>query len=167
MVDALNLLPAELGVRLHIAGTFGPPTLKADVAKRDERGRVSVLGQLPRPEVKALLGAARVGLVVLHATTHFVDAQPVKLFEYMAAGIPFVSSDFPVWRALGGDDAGLYVDPVDPKAIAEAIESLIRHPEQAAEMGRQGRKRVESELSWDAEGQRLLRLYDEVLKGPA
>ena len=163
MVDAVNLVPEELGVRLHLAGTFGPPSLRDEVAPRDRNGRVSVLGQLTRPEVKDLLERARVGLVVLHPTSQFVDAQPVKLFEYMAAGVPFVASDFPIWRALGGEACGLYVDPLDPGALAEAIAWLIGHPEEAAEMGRQGRIRVESEFSWEAEGRRLLRLYDEVL----
>lgn len=166
MVDAVNLLPEELGVRLLLAGTFGPPALRDEVARRDRHARVSVLGQLSRPEVQALLGSVRLGLVVLHPAPHFIDAQPVKLFEYMTAGIPFVSSDFPVWRELGGDGAGLYVDPLNPSAIAGAIEWLIRNPEEAAAMGRRGRVRAEARFSWEAEGRRLLRIYDEVLATP-
>ena len=163
MVDAVNLLPGDLGARLRLAGTFGPPAPGDEVARRNSLGRVDVLGQLPRPAVKALLGRARVGLVVLHPTPQFSDAQPVKLFEYMAAGVPFVASDLAVWRALGGESAGLYVDPLDPTAVADAIEWLLRHPAEAEEMGRQGRRRVESEFSWEREGRLLLGLYDEVL----
>jgi glycosyltransferase involved in cell wall biosynthesis len=164
MVDAVNLLPEDLGARLRLAGTFGPPALSDEVARRNHFGRVEVLGQLSRPEVKELLGQARVGLVVLHPTPQFTDAtQPVKLFEYMAAGVPFVASDLPVWRALVGESAGLYVDPLDPAAIADAIEWLLRHPAQAEEMGREGRRRVEADFSWDGEARLLLGLYDEVL----
>ena len=163
MVDAVNLVPADLGVHLQLGGTFGPPALRDEVARRDRHGRVSVLGQLSRPEVEGLLGRARVGLVVLDPTPHFIDAQPVKLFEYMAAGVPFVASDFPVWRELGGEKSGLYVDPLDTTALAEAISWLVRHPEEAAEMGRQGRMRVESQFSWEAEARKLVRLYDDVL----
>ena len=164
MVDAVNLVPEELGVRLRVAGTFGPPGLRDEIVARDRHGRVSVLGQVPRSEVKALLGRAFVGLVVLHPTAQYVDAQPVKLFEYMAAGVPFIASDFPVWRELGGDEAGLYVDPLDPAAIADAVTWLVRHPEEATEMGRQGRMRVESRFNWEAEGRRLVRLYEDVLE---
>ena len=68
-----------------------------------------------------------------------------------------------VVRELGGDEAGLYVDPLDTAALAQAISWLLGHPEEAAEMGRRGRMRVESQFSWEAEGRKLLRLYDEVL----
>jgi glycosyltransferase involved in cell wall biosynthesis len=163
MVDAVNLLPPELDVKLALAGTFGPASLEEEVARRDRHRRVSVLGQLGRADVHALFARSRVGLVVLHPTPQFLGTQSVKLFEYMAAGIPFVASEFPNWRELGGETSGLYVDPLDPKAIAAAIEWLIRHPEDAAEMGRQGRSRAESQFSWEAEGRRLLRLYDDVL----
>ena len=59
-------------------------------------------------------------------------------------------------------DCGLVVDPLDPAAIAEAIQFLLTHPAEAESMGRRGREAVSSELNWDADSARLLSLYREL-----
>jgi glycosyltransferase involved in cell wall biosynthesis len=61
---------------------------------------------------------------------------PIKIFEYMAAGIPVIASDFPLWRELlGHPPAGLFVNPLDPKSIANAIEYVLCEPSGAESMG--------------------------------
>ena len=85
---------------------------------------------------------------------------PHKMFEYMAAGIPVIASDFKFWRPIIADTkCGLLVDPQDPKSIAGAIEYLLTHPKEAEEMGLRGRNAVEKSYSWQTQEQELLKLY--------
>ena len=148
--------------QLVLAGSFESASLQHAVAALPGWQRTRFLGWLDRQQVGDLLGKARVGLVLLHPLPRYQEAWPVKLFEYMAAGIPFIASDFPLWRELG-DGAGLFVNPLEPQAIAQAINWLLTHPEEAEAMGRRGREWVLREYSWDAEAQKLLKFYERLL----
>ncbi|MFD2270345.1 glycosyltransferase [Undibacterium arcticum] len=58
------------------------------------------------------------------------------MFEYMAAAIPVIASNIPLWREIvEGNDCGLCVDPYDPAAIANAIDYLALNPDVARRMG--------------------------------
>jgi len=82
------------------------------------------------------------------------------MFEYMSAGIPVISSNFPLWREIvEGNGCGICVDPKDPKEIAEAIDWIIEHPEDAEEMGRMGRKAVNEKYNWEKEEKKLIEAY--------
>jgi glycosyltransferase involved in cell wall biosynthesis len=107
-----------------------------------------------------LLSEARLGIVTLLPTPSYLPSLPVKLFEYMLAGLPVVASDFPLWRAIV-DDArcGLLVDPHDASAVAQACQWLLDHPQEAEEMGRRGTTAVFEKYNWSAEARRLIRFY--------
>ena len=71
-----------------------------------------------------------------------------------------IASNFPLWREIvEGSQSGICVDPLDPKAIGEAIQYLIDHPVEAEQMGKNGRKAVEQKYNWTIEEQKLLKLY--------
>jgi glycosyltransferase involved in cell wall biosynthesis len=59
--------------------------------------------------------------------------------------------------------AGLLVDPKSPRAIAEAINWILTHPEEADQMGQRGRQAVQSTYNWSTEAAKLIRKYEEVL----
>ena len=85
---------------------------------------------------------------------------PIKLFEYMAAGMPVIASDFPLWREIVTDaGCGLLVNPEDAPAIAAAINRLLGDESMARQMGEAGRQAVLSRYSWSAEAQKLVALY--------
>ncbi len=162
LVEAMRLLPANLSPRLKLAGPFSPAGLKDEVARLPGWERVNFMGFLDRTQVASLLSNVRAGLVVLHPAQNFLRSKPVKLFEYMSAGIPVIASHFPEWREMV-EGAGLLVDPLKPSSIAEAIEFLITHPAEAEAMGRRGRELVEMQYNWSSEKETLLRFYDQVL----
>jgi len=164
MVAAMGLLPSNVDARLILAAKFRPSVLEHEVKQIPGWERVDFVGWLPSNEVAALLGQARMGLVLFHPLPNHLDAQPHKLFDYMSAGIPVIASDFPLWRKIIQETGcGILVDPLNPKAIAEAILWLLEHPEEAETMGRRASEAASSRFNWGIEAAKLVGLYQELL----
>jgi len=164
MLHAVGIVAERYPIRLELIGGFHPAELEEKARKLAEWEHVSYFGWRPAPEVYGVLKAADAGIVCLHPIPRHRVALSVKLFEYMAAGIPVIASDFPLWRSIvEGDRCGLNVDPLDPQAIADAICYIIEHPDEAREMGRRGRQAVEQKYNWETEAKKLIALYERLL----
>jgi glycosyltransferase involved in cell wall biosynthesis len=89
----------------------------------------------------------------------------VKLFEYMAAGLPVVATDVAPWNAIiARHQCGVCVPVGDPRALAEAITQVLDSPGEARAMGERGRAAVEAHYSWASQEAVLLGLYEELLR---
>ena len=154
-------------IRLRIAG-IPQPAAYADVLQATPGSdRVDMLGWAGRSEVVTLLGDAIAGLVVMPPAPQHAAGLPTKMFEYMAAGLPVIVSDFPTWRRIIDEcGAGLAVDPERPESIAAAIDWLMANRDSAEAMGRRGREAVRDTYNWEKEGTKLLALYDGLLSTP-
>lgn len=163
MLDALALTPPHF--RLVIMGEVSPKGLEARLRSHAAWPRVSFLGQRPRAEATRLLMTAHAGLVLFHPAPNHTEAQPNKLFEYMAARLPVIASDFPLWRELIlSEGCGLVVNPLDPAAIARAMIAVTENATQAAAMGARGCAAVHTRLNWSSEGTRLVRFYSRLAR---
>jgi glycosyltransferase involved in cell wall biosynthesis len=161
LVEALALLPDDMPFELHIGGTIAPPAFLAELEALPGWRRVRYLGWLKRPEVAALLGKARCGIVTFLPIANHLESEPTKLFEYMSAGLPVIASNFAHWELLvRANGFGLLVDPHDPRAIADALRWVVQHPEEAESMGRRGQQAVVTQYNWDAELKKLVALYE-------
>lgn len=101
------------------------------------------------------------GIVLMPDSPHYRDKQLTKFFEYMAAGLPIIASDFPVWRRLiEGEGVGICVNPDDLEHVLEAVRRLTVDPFLTAEMGSRGRDLVRTRYLWERQEERLLGLYD-------
>ena len=161
MVQAMESTPE---CRLLLAGKFQEADVEAGVRDYPEWRHVDFLGFLDRDGIAEILRRARAGLVTLHPVPNYLDALPVKMFEYMAAGVPVIASDFPLWRSIVEDaGCGICVDPRDPLAIAGAIRRILENPEASRIMGENGVRAVRETYNWHAQSQKLRSLYAEVL----
>lgn len=123
-------------------------------------GGIRYIGQIGRIGVNKLYGSAIAGLCILKPIENYYYSQPIKVYEYMAAGIPYICSDFPGWRKLAEESgAGICVDTENVMEISKTIELLLKDRNFAQQMGRNGREYVMSNCNWTNEEKRLLSLY--------
>lgn len=157
----------QTNARLNLCGGFSEPGVEQSVKAMPGWGRVNEFGFVDRSGVRDVLSRSVAGLVTFHPLPNHVDAQPNKMFEYMSAGIPVIASDFPLWREIiQGNDCGLLVDPLDPAAIAKAIDYLVSNPAEAQRLGANGRKAVNERYNWDIEEKKLFAFYERTLSQP-
>ena len=163
VVQAMGLVQSD--VRLNLCGRFTEPALEAACKTMPGWQMVNEQGYVDRAGVREVLGRSVAGLVTLHPVINYLDALPVKMFEYMAAGIPVIASDFPLWREIVlGNQCGLCVDPMNPGAIAKAIDYMVQHPDEARQMGEKGRRAVLERCNWSVEEAKLLAFYKTILQ---
>jgi glycosyltransferase involved in cell wall biosynthesis len=150
--------------QLKLAGVFHEPQLYDVLKHPDFSSYVDFLGYISSTKVEELLSESYAGLVTLHPTLNFQDSLPIKLFEYMSAGLPVIASNFPLWKNIvEANNCGICVDPTNPSQIAEAMNFLKENPEEAKIMGDNGRKAVLEKYNWNNEEKKLIELYNTIL----
>lgn len=170
MIGAFEAVVRQMpSAQLLLVGPFSPPDLeqevRQDLARRGIQDAVDVVGSVPFEQVGEYLTRASVGWLAWQPVLKNKKNIPTKLFEYMAYALPIVSSDLPSTRPFIHDGKeGYLVTADDPAAHAEAILRLLRDPQAARAMGKRGQELVRTQFSWDAMEERLLALYEAVLK---
>ncbi|MCD6587770.1 MAG: glycosyltransferase family 4 protein [Candidatus Fermentibacteraceae bacterium] len=136
-------------------------TLQQMAADRRLNNRVFFLPPVPSEELPEITVDADMGFILFRNTclNHYYSL-PNKLYEYMMAGVPIVSSDFPeLKRVLGEAESGITVDPDSPEEIAEAVERLAANPDMRDRMKENGRKAALSRYNWEPQSEILRNLY--------
>ncbi|GAC1681703.1 MAG: glycosyltransferase family 4 protein [Candidatus Acidiferrum sp.] len=161
MVSAMALLPKSLDATLELAGNEIPEGIRPeDLHEHPGWARVQHHGILDQLSTFRILHKVRAGLVLFHPEPNHLEAMPQKIFEYMGAGLPLIASDFPLWRRILGEArCAIFVDPLDPHAIAQAIEYILTHPTESEEMGIRGRAAMLEHYNWDTQAVKLVNLY--------
>jgi glycosyltransferase involved in cell wall biosynthesis len=147
---------------LWLVGDFDDPTFRDEIVPTLPPN-VKWLGWRTHPEVLTLYHQAKIGVVVLHSTPNHRCALPVKLFEYLGAGLPVISSDFPKYAELVRG-CGICVDPLNVADIRKAITELLSDESTLRRMSLEARKRVVTEFNWEAEGKRLVEFCSRLMK---
>jgi glycosyltransferase involved in cell wall biosynthesis len=159
VVNAVDGAPFQL----LLAGTFETKELEENVKALSGFANTRYYGHVGRQEVADILSKSKVGLVTLYPVPNYVNSLPIKMFEYMAMGVPVVYSDFPFWRTLAGNEqdgvCGIAVDPYSPDAIRDACQYIIDHPDEARKMAENGVRLVHEKYNWKNEEAKLLALY--------
>lgn len=162
MIEAMRFVKSD--VTLNLGGKIENTDIDGLAQNQAGWDRVNALGFLDRNATRDVLNRSIAGIVTFLPGPNHLESQPNKMFEYMAAGIPVIASDFPLWREIiEGNKCGILVNPSDASSIARAVDSLIDNPEMAIAMGKNGRIAVETRYNWQPEAKKLLSLYQEII----
>lgn len=155
LLEACSLAAVEVpGLVLEIVGHG--PLADAVTDQAVAPGIVRNLGALPHPATRARIATWDVGAAPYLALEDFWFS-PLKVLEYMAAGVcPVASGLGELPELLGDDERGILVAPGDAGALAAALVERAADPEGTRARGRRGREHVVAHRSWAAIADRVL-----------
>jgi len=126
--------------------------------------QVNYLGFIDRDTALKVKSSSIAGIVTFLPVPNHINAQPNKIFEYMASGLPVIGSSFPLWKLIIEDNqCGICVNPENPNEIASAINALANNPELAKKMGENGKRLVNEKFNWNNEKEKLLHFYKNLI----
>lgn len=149
---------------LYIAGEGDlSDTLRAFAADLPYADRIHFLGYVKPAELKKITAEATIGVnLVEQLGLSYYYSLSNKFFDYMHAGIPQVTMDFPEYRRLNDMyHVALLVPDLDPDKIAQALNTLLNDKQVYATMS-QHALQAKSELNWQKEEEKLISIYRQI-----
>lgn len=151
---ATLLLEAGRRCRFVFVGD-GPERAAAEEMAAPWAEQIRFTGAVPYEQVPSLLQSAAIGVAPFNTAPHPALRSagffwsPLKVYEYMAAGLPVVTADIaPLNGVIHDGLEGALFREGDIPGLAAAIGRLLDEPEAARAMGRRGRERVVERFSW-------------------
>lgn len=160
MLEGHRIATEKINIPFILGGKFAPPSLEKEMMGKY---KAEYRSWLPYESMIKTLYTSSIGIIVPHPIERYKTNYPVKLFEYMAAGMPvIVSSEGESASFVREADCGIFVDPLDPQQIADAIVNLASNKLRAAEMGARGRSMIFDTYNWEAEALKLVGLHQKI-----
>jgi glycosyltransferase involved in cell wall biosynthesis len=159
LVDSLE----NSSIRLSLAGEIESEYFN-ELSVKNGWKNVDALGFINRSQAISLKQKCLAGIVTFLPYPNHINAQPNKIFEYMAAGLPVIGSNFPLWKEIiEQNNCGICVDPTDSRAIADAINKLATNKDLALKMGENGSRLVKEKYNWGQEEFKLINFYQQLI----
>lgn len=164
MVDALAYTPPDINLLFVGAGPY-QSALEQRVRERALSARVRFLPSRPLEELPQVMNALDALVLPSRTTPRWKEQFGRVLIEAQACRTPVIGSDSGAIPEVIGQ-AGMVIPEGSVDALAAAMLSLRDAPEQAGEMGRLGRRRVEENYTWAQVAERMRSIYQPLLEEP-
>ena len=168
VLEAAGILqgePATSGVTITFLGDGKEKSSLQKQAAFLELTNVLFLPPVPKTEMAAILAGADACLAILKPIDEYKTTYPNKVFDYMAAGRPVVLAiDGVIREVVDAAGCGIFSEPGDPSALAEAIRSLSGDKEKARAMGLRGPAYLEQHFNRSALAEKLAGILDDMTR---
>jgi len=163
MVEAIYSLRDRVCLRI-VGDVFGEERewLKREIEDKKLHDTIKITGWLPYEKVSEAINDCHAGLILFRdCIENRLAGPPNKLFNYMTAGLPVLSVDFPEMRQIiVEEECGMLIYDQSVKSIIDTIEALLTNPENLSKMSKNGQKAVRERYSWEVMERKLLLSYE-------
>jgi glycosyltransferase involved in cell wall biosynthesis len=160
-INGLSILVPELPVRLWIAGDGKFCTvLRNQVISLNLQNNVEFFGMVAKEKTDDLMNKTDLGLIPHIRSEQSDNSSPNKLFDYMASGLPVLSSNCSsVKRVIDETSTGVTYIFDSPSDFASVLKRLYNDREKRAIFAFNGKKAVTEKYNWDRTSASLVNLY--------
>lgn len=164
MLAGMRLLKEKAPEALLLLVGLNDPGLRAQADDQIRRERlenvVQIVPWVPHAEIAGYMALAEIGLVPLQPSEKNKKSLPIKVFEYMACGIPLLAADLPsVVPYIVESGAGVIYDSTAAEAFAREAQRLLANRAGREAMAKAGREAVAARWNWGEMEKRLLAAY--------
>jgi glycosyltransferase involved in cell wall biosynthesis len=123
--------------------------------------KITFYGPLPVYEAYQLANQCKVGLSILHPVPNYLRSFSTKIFEYMALGLPFIVSDFEIYKFVKKQEVGFCIDPLNPEELATTLKAVLLDEVDRKALIQRGID-TSVQFSWEQQAQNLIQLYTKI-----
>ena len=161
MIDAMKYLDDEY--RLILMGNWESAEYEKMCKSSEGWEKVIYLGNIPTKECFNLLQQCQLGIILFKAIPNHINSLPNKSFEFIAAKIPILMSDFDFWKDEFKQYAN-FTSPDKPDEVAENIKKIKSNYLKEIEKVNVHSPKILTEKNWKAEAEKLVKFYHKIYK---
>ena len=165
ILEATKLIVKERpNVKVVFVGRYSPENLKNEmqnfIDRNNLKNNVELHSFVNYSEISEYYNNSKIGLVTLLNSPTFQISMPIKIFEYMAFGLPIIGSDFGhIKEYIEKENCGITVNPESVKDISNAMIQLLTDKKMYKLCSENGRFATLKKYKWEFEFERLIGFY--------
>ncbi len=166
VLEAAELLKEEKHIKFVFVGDGKEKPGLQHLAQEKNLQNTLFLPPVPKSEMAEVIAAADACLAILKPLELYKTTYPNKVFDYMAAGKPvLLAIDGVIREVVEKADGGVFVQPGNPRSLADAALWVNQHPQQAQAMGTSGKAYVTAHFNRRQLAEKFEQVALELLKG--
>lgn len=170
ILEATKIIVADLpNVKVVFVGKYSPDSLKSEmqnfIDSNNLHKNIELHSFVNYSEISNYYNNSKIGFITPLPEPSFKIKMFIKIFEYMAYGIPIIGSDFGhIKEYVNKENCGVLVNPESAIEISKAMMKLLTEVETYNLYSRNGRSATLEKYKWDFELERLIGFYERSLK---
>lgn len=155
LINSIPLVLKKVPNAIFLIVGSGPleEEIKSDVKKLGLNDKIIFTGRVPYQEVPIYINSSDICITLKKRLAQ--GFSPLKLYEYLACGKPVIATNTYGLDIIKNQNLGILVDSEDPKKVSSAIVKLLKNDDLRNKMGRNGRKIVLENFTWEINSKKV------------